>query len=159
MKPDTTQCTGCAVKTAKETVSRRDFVSMATLSAVALTLTACGSGGGDDITGPIPPGVGEVTVRVADFPALNAVGGVAKVRNSPPVAMTRTSSGFVAFSMSCTHQGTTVGINDDGTIFCPNHGAEFTSAGIWTGGQRTSSLVRLPVVIDSGGINATITLG
>jgi Rieske Fe-S protein len=161
MNPDTTKCSGCAVKTAKATVSRRDFVSMATLSAVALTLTACGGGAGgdDDITGPVPPGVGEVTVRVGDFPTLTAVGGIAKVRNSPPVAMTRTANGLVAFSMSCTHQGTTVVINDDGTIFCPNHGAEFTSAGVWTGGQRTSSLVRLPVALDATGANATITLG
>jgi Rieske Fe-S protein len=159
MNPDTTKCSGCAVKTAKETVSRRDFVSIATLSAIAVTLSACGGAAGDGVTGPIPPGVGEVTVRVTDFPTLATVGGIAKVRNSPPVAMTRTSNGLVAFSMSCTHQGTTVVINTDGTIFCPNHGAEFTSGGVWTGGQRTSSLVRLPVAVDSGGTNATITLG
>jgi cytochrome b6-f complex iron-sulfur subunit len=159
MKPDTTMCSGCAVKTAKETVSRRDFVSAATLSAIAVALTACGGGGGDDVTGPVPPGVGEVTVRLADHPALASMGGFAKVRNSPPVAMTRTSSGLVAFSMSCTHQGTTVVFNTDGTIFCPNHGAEFTNEGVWTGGQRTRNLVRLPVALDSGGTNATITLG
>jgi Rieske Fe-S protein len=158
MKPDTTMCSGCAVKTAKETVSRRDFVSIATLSAVAATLSACGAGG-EGTTGPVPPGVGEINIRLADFPVLAQTGGIAKVRNSPPVAMTRTASGLIAFSMSCTHQGTTVGINDDGTIFCPNHGAEFTSAGIWTGGQRTRNLVRLPVVVDSGGANATVTLG
>ncbi len=158
MKPDTTKCSGCAVGSARTAVSRRDFVSMATLSAVAVTLAACG-GGGDDVTGPVPPGVGEVTVRLADFPALAAMGGIAKVRNSPPVAMTRTASGFIAFSMSCTHQGTTVTINTDGSIFCSNHGAEFTSQGVWTGGQRTRNLVRLPVVVDSGGTNATITLG
>lgn len=159
MKPDTTKCSGCAVSSAAATVSRRDFVSMATLSAVAVTLAACGSGEAGGTTGPIPPGVGEVTVRVADFPTLAAMGGIAKVRNSPPVALTRTSSGLVAFSMSCTHQGTTVVIDTDGSIFCPNHGAEFTSQGVWRGGQKTSSLVRLPVVVDAAGTNATITLG
>lgn len=96
MKPDTTKCSGCVVQSASAKVSRRDFVSMATLSAVAVTLAACGGGGGDDVTGPIPPGVGEVTVRVTDFPALATMGGIAKVRNSPPVAMTRTSTGLVA---------------------------------------------------------------
>jgi cytochrome b6-f complex iron-sulfur subunit len=142
-------------------VSRREFLSAATMSAVALTLAACGSGGGgdDDITGPVPPGVGEITVRVADFPGLASVGGVARVRSSPPVAMTRTSSGFLAYSLSCTHQGTTVLINANNTLQCPNHGAEFTSAGVWTGGQRTSNLVRLPVAMDATGANATITLG
>ncbi len=159
MKPDTTKCSGCAVQTAKETVSRRDFVSIATLSAIAVTLSACGGGGGDPVTGPIPPGVGEVTIRLADFPALAASGGFAKVRNSPPVAMTRTANGLIAYSMSCTHQGTTVVFNTNGTIFCPNHGAEFSKEGVRTGGQQTSNLVRLPVTVDSGGINATITLG
>ncbi len=160
MKPDTTKCSGCAVNSARETVSRRDFVSMATLTAVAATLAACGGGAGeDDVTGPVPPGIGEVTVRLADFPALVAMGGIAKVRNSPPVAMTRTTTGLIAFSMSCTHQGTTVIINTDGSIFCPNHGAEYSKEGVWTGGYRTRSLVRLPVVVDSAGTNATVTLG
>jgi Rieske Fe-S protein len=159
MKPDTTKCSGCAVNSARETVSRRDFVSIATLSAIAATLTACGSGGGDDVTGPVPPGVGEVTVRLSDFPGLAPMGGIAKVRNSPPIAMARTTTGLIAFSLSCTHQGTTVVIDTDGSIFCPNHGAEFTSQGIWKGGERTRNLVRLPVVVDAGGTNATVTLG
>ena len=157
MKSDTTKCSGCAIGTVA-TVSRRDFVSMATLSAVAVTLTACGAGAEGGTTGPVPPVAGEVTVKVSDFAALGTVGGVAKVRNSPPVALARTASGYVAFSMSCTHQGTTVLIQSDNTIMCPNHGAEYTSAGVWTGGQRTSSLVRLPVTVDASG-NATITLG
>ena len=130
---------------------------MATMSAVALTLAACG-GGADGATGPGPGGTGEIVVKVSDYPTLAAVGGVAKVKNSPPVALSRTASGYIAFSMSCTHQGTTTVLNGDGTIFCPNHGAEFTSAGVWTGGERTSNLVRLPVAVDSSG-NATITLG
>ncbi len=157
MKSDTTKCSGCAVGKAAA-LSRRDFVSMATLSAVAVTLTACGAGAEGGTTGPVPPGVGEVTVKVSDFAGLAAVGGVAKVRNSPPVALARTSSGYVAFSMSCTHQGTTVMINPNSTIFCPNHGAEYSSTGVWTGGQVTSSLRRLPVAVDASG-NATITLG
>jgi Rieske Fe-S protein len=156
---DVTVCRGCAARS--DGVSRREFLSAATMSAVALTLAACGGGGGDDeITGPIPPGVGEITVRITDFPALASVGGVARVRSSPPVAMTRTATGFVAFSLSCTHQGTTVTINSNNTLRCSNHGAEFSSLGVWTGGaQRTTNLVRLPVVPDAAGTSATITLG
>ena len=155
MKPGTTQCSGCALR--GRTVSRRDFVSAATLSAVAMALTACG--GEDGPTGPISPGVGEIAVRITDFPVLSTVGAVAKVRNSPPVALARTSDGFIAFSLSCTHRGYTVVIDDDYTIFCPNHGAEYTATGVWRGGQRTTSLVRLPVQVDSNAVNATITLG
>jgi len=147
-------------------VTRRDFVSMATLSAVALALTACG-GGGDgvtatDTTGPVNPGTGTRSVRLADFPTLAVVGSAVKVSNSPPVALARTAAGnagIIAYSLSCTHQGTQVLIGSDFTIRCPNHGALYTAAGVWRGGFRTPSLVRLPVEVDAGATNATITLG
>ena len=157
MQADNEGCTGCAVR--KRAVSRRDFVSVATMSAVAIALTACGGAAGDDPTGPIDPGTGTFTVKPGDYPALAAVGGTVKIRNSPPVALAKTSGGLVAFSLSCTHQGTTTVVDDDFTIFCPNHGAQFTAAGVWKGGQRTSSLVRLPVSLDGAGTTATITLG
>lgn len=153
MAENTTACAGCSLRDAA--VSRRDFVSMATLTAVAAVLTACG--GGSD--GSTAPATGDIAISLASFPELATVGQVAKVRNSPPVALARTSSGLVAFSMACTHQGTTVVIDSDKTIFCPNHGATFTFAGVWTGGERTSNLRRLPVSVDGGGTTATITLG
>ena len=149
-------CAGCAVR--ENAVTRRDFVSMATMSAVALALTACG-GSADDSTGPVSPGTGTFTIKPADFAALATVGGTVKVRNSPPVAVSRTASGLVAFSLSCTHQGTTTVIDNDYTIFCANHGAMFTSAGVWKGGQPTSNLVRLPIALDAAGTTATISLG
>jgi cytochrome b6-f complex iron-sulfur subunit len=156
MKSDTQACASCAVRA--NAVSRRDFVSMATLSAVAVALTACGAGD-DGSTGPVSTGTGTFTVKPADFAPLASIGGAVKVRNSPPVALAKTASGLVAFSLSCPHQGTTVVIDSDFTMFCPNHGAMFTAAGVWTGGQRTSSLVRLPVSMDASGTTATITLG
>jgi cytochrome b6-f complex iron-sulfur subunit len=155
MKDESQACTGCAVK--EHMVTRRDFVSIATMSAVTLALTACG-GAADDSTGPGSGGTGTFVVKPADFPALNVVGGAAKVRNSPPVALAKTSNGLIAFSLACTHQGTNVVIDSDYTMFCPNHGAMFSATGVWTGGQRTSNLVRLPVALDTSGM-ATITLG
>ena len=157
MAEENNTCAGCAVR--ENSVSRRDFVSMATLSAVAAALTACGGSAGDGATGPGTGGTGTFTVKPADYPALATIGGTVKVRNSPPVALAKTSGGLVAFSLSCPHQGTTVVIDNDFTMFCPNHGAMFTAAGVWTGGQRTSGLVRLPVALDTAGTNATITLG
>jgi cytochrome b6-f complex iron-sulfur subunit len=148
-------CDSCAVR--ERALSRRDFVSLATMSAVAVALSACG--GGDDSTGPTSTGVGTFTVKPGDFAALNTVGGAVKVRNTPPVAVAKTASGLVAFSLACTHQGTTVVIDSDYTMFCPNHGAMFTSAGVWTGGERTSNLRRIPLVLDDTGTTATITLG
>jgi Rieske Fe-S protein len=158
MKTDTTQCSGCIVR--DKAVSRRDFVSAATLSAMAVVLTACGGGSEEGATGPIEPGTGQIAISLANFPELATVGSVARVRITPPVAMARTSTGLVAFSLSCTHQGTTVLIEDDRTLQCPNHGARFTFDGIWVNSsQRTSSLVRLPVAVDAGGTTATVTLG
>jgi Rieske Fe-S protein len=157
MKTDTTPCAGCIV--GEQAVSRRDFVSAATLSAMAVVLTACG-GGEDGATGPIEPGTGQIAISLASFPELATVGSVARVRITPPVALARTSTGLVAFSLSCTHQGTTVLIEADRTLQCPNHGARFTFDGIYVNSaQRTSSLVRLPVVVDSAGTTATVTLG
>ena len=167
---ETPKCSGCAVGKASAGVSRRDFVTLATLSAVTVALSACGGGAEAGVSGPQvpgvpapgpnvgPPGTGSATVKLSDFPALNVVGGVAKVVSTPPVAVARTdASTYVAFSMACTHQGTTVNINANGSILCPNHGAQYTSAGIWSGGFPATSLVRLPVVVDASG-NATITI-
>jgi Rieske Fe-S protein len=156
MQEETKACASCAVR--DHAVTRRDFVSMATMSAVALALAACG-GEDDGSTGPGNLGTGTFTIKTTDFPVLATVGSAVRVRSSPPVAVAKTAGGLVAFSLSCPHQGTTVVIDSDYTMFCPNHGAMFTAAGVWTGGQRTSSLFRLPVSLDTAGTTATITLG
>lgn len=145
-------CSGCARRGTD--VSRRDFVSAAALSVVAVALTACGVSDGS--TGL---GTGTVTVTLANYPALAAVGGVARVNSSPALAMTKTSSGYAAFSLACTHEGTTVSVLSNGTLQCPNHGAQFSSSGTWTGGFRTSSLRSVPVAVGADGTTATITLG
>lgn len=154
---DKQSCSGCRL--ADAAVSRRDFVSMATMSALAVALTACSGGDTEESTGPVSPGTGQVIVLLTDFPALSAVGATVRVRNLPPIAVSRTTTGLVAFSLSCTHQGTPVNIRTDFTLLCPNHGAQFTAAGVWTGGQRTTSLVRLPLTVDQAGTTATIMLG
>jgi Rieske Fe-S protein len=155
-------CTGCVLATAA--VSRRDFVSQATLSAIALALTACGGGGGDGPSSPPaatpkPPVITTpLVITLVNFPALATVGGVERVSSQPAIAMARTAAGLVAYSLECTHAGTTVNINGNRTLKCPNHGAEFAFDGTWTGGeQQTSSLFRLTVVMDPSGATASIT--
>ena len=142
---------------------RRSFLSTAFLASVgAVLLEACGDGE-IGLTGPQAGALAEpLVVTLASFPALATVGGIARVDSGTnrPIAVVRTAADtYVAVTMICAHQGYRPIEIVGGRFICPNHGAEFTSAGIWTGGQRTSSLVRLPVVIDSGGVNATITLG
>lgn len=155
MSSEPKMCTGCALSA--DGASRREFLSQAALAAIAVTLTACGGSDGPSSPGP---GVGEFVVRLADFPALSAVGSVAKVRSDPPVALARTATGFVAYSLACTHQSTQVNINSNFTLRCPNHGAQFAFDGTWTGGtQITTSLVRLRSATDSASSSVTITLG
>ena len=55
--------------------------------------------------------------------------------------MARTASGFVAYSLRCPHQGTTVNIVGTTSWKCPNHDATFDANGTWTGGQLTTALV------------------
>ncbi len=166
-------CNGCPLTAATPApaesaeVTRRHFVSVATLSAIALTLSACGGGelsAEERLTALGPPtptpspttppttpptmppanppvGLNQIGVTIASFPSLLAVGGVAKVNSSPPVALARTATGFVAYSLRCPHAGTTVNLTG-GTWVCPNHKAQFSGTGTWTGGEtRTTNLV------------------
>ena len=129
-------------------VGRRTFLSAATLAAVAALLEACGMGGGlDFFTGPSG---GAITVKLPDFPALAATGGIARVDNGNgrPTALVRTgASSFLGVTMVCTHQGTTININGSGFL-CPNHGARYGSTDVWQGGQVTSSLATYTATFD-----------
>ena len=140
-------CDAMAAK--RNGVSRRTFVSAATLATVAAMLEACGATGG--LSGPGGSG-GAFTVSLANFSALASVGGVARVDggSGSPVALVRTgTSSFVALSMVCTHEGTTIGITSGG-FTCPNHGAKFDTSGNWVTSQtRASNLVSFGTTYDS----------
>ena len=161
MMVDIRTCGGCAVASAA--LSRRDFVSQATLAAVAVALSGCGGGSGGGPTSPPfvpkPPALPTpLIITLANFPALATVGGVARVSSQPPIALARTSTGLVGFSLECTHAGTTVDIRSNFTLKCPNHGAEFSFDGSWTGGeQQTSSLFRVTVTPDASGATVAIS--
>jgi cytochrome b6-f complex iron-sulfur subunit len=140
---DVPSCAGCAASG----FSRRQFVSAATLVAVAAILESCtaatGPGGGSTSGGPI-------TVKLSNFPALSAVGGIARVDSGgSPTALVRTgTSTFIGLSMICTHQGSTIAITN-GSFTCPNHGARFNSSGAWIGGQSASNLQSFSATYDA----------
>jgi Rieske Fe-S protein len=97
-------------------------------------------------------------ITLANFPALATVGGAARVSSQPPIALARTATGLVGYSLECTHAGTTVDLLGNFTLKCPNHGAEFAFDGTWTGGtQQTSSLFRVTVTPDATGATASIS--
>lgn len=139
-------------------LGRREFLGAAALTALALLETACGDGeiGG---TGPDDtPSGSSLVVTVANFAALASVGGAARVDGGSgrPVALVRTgATTFNAFSLVCTHEGTTVNLTSSGFL-CPNHGARFSSAGIWQGGQVTSDLKTLVATFNAAAGTVTV---
>jgi Rieske Fe-S protein len=97
------------------------------------TATSGDTAGGTVPASEIPPG----TAKVVD------VGG-------SPVVVAQPSSGeFVAFSASCTHQGTVVTAGDGLTLTCPNHGSQFNANdGSVVTGPATSPLPSVRVTQD-----------
>ena len=131
-------------------VGRREFLGAATFTALTLLQSACGDG---QIGGTAPDGTsgGTLVVTLSQFSALASVGGVARVDggSGTPVALVRTgTASFTALSLVCTHEGSTVNITGAGFL-CPNHGARFSSVGVWQGGQVTTNLHSLPSTHDA----------
>ena len=151
-------CRGCAERTTDAApaagLGRRTFIAQSAILAAAAALAACGAAG--HVTAPTLSG--STSIKVSDYPALASVGGVALVNISGnPLAIVHTdASTYVALSRVCPHQGSIVNFTGNGFL-CPNHGAQFTEAGIWVGGQRTSSLHSYPTTFDS--TTATLTIG
>ena len=143
----TGRCSGCGG------LDRRTFLSQATLATVAALLAdACGTGVWDPVSpqANVVPSSG-LSFRLADYPALASVGGMVTVHTATggPMALVRSAtSTFVALSLVCPHQGTTVTVQGSG-FFCPNHGAKFSATGVWTGGQATANLTSYPVTYDA----------
>ena len=142
--------------------SRRQFIGQSMLAAVAALLTtSCGDGeiGG---VGPAAPVVLEdgFTIRIADFAALQQVGGIARVdgSTSTPLAVSRLGPNtFAALSMICPHAGyKPISIISNG-FRCPNHRALFAADGNWIGGQRTRDLQSYPATYNAGA--GTLTIG
>lgn len=101
-----------------------------------------------------------IAITIANFPALANIGGAAGsvgLVNGGPVALVRASATtFVAFSMRCTHAGTTVRVenyaNSGSAFHCPNHGALFSNSGAVLASSpiRTSPLTMLQVSYKAG---------
>lgn len=142
-------------------LDRRAFLANSGMLAVgALLASACGDGQiGGTVNGPPVAGNETVTVRTADYASLAAVGGIARLTGtSRPIALVRSgASTYRAFSMICTHEGTTIEIvNGSRSFRCPNHGAEFASSGVRTGGQVTNNLIELQVTVDTAAGAVTV---
>ena len=73
------------------------------------------------------------------------------------VVLTRTSSGVVAFSRSCTHQGSLVAPTGGNQLTCPSHGAVFNaSTGAVIEGPASRALAQYKVSERNGAIYITL---
>lgn len=97
-------------------------------------------------------GNGRVSVKLKSLPELSKIGGSVGIGNvkGKPVAITRTgNSSYVAFSLSCPHQGVKLSWEENGWI-CDAHGSEFKADGELVLGPATTRLPRVPMKIAKG---------
>ena len=135
-----------------ELIGRRTFLSESVLAAAALALAACSG----DVSGP--PATVSSSLKVASYPALAVVNGIATVNLSgAKLAIVRTgASSFLALSLVCPHQGGSISTNGSGFL-CSRHGARFNGTGTWIGGERTTSMRSYPATYDAA--TDTLTIG
>ena len=146
-------CDRCVAAHGEPTVDRLTFLKQSAAAIAAVALAACGAG---SLTAP--ESLSATTIALASNPALANVGGVitTSIDHSPVAIVRESSTTFAAFSLICPHQGSTVQARTS-DFRCPGHGATFSLAGTWTGGQRTSNLRSYPAVYDSAA--GTVTVG
>src|SRR5438105_12615697 len=98
--------------------------------------------------GTYPPLTGgAVTLQVADYPSLQADGGVVegKAAGYPdPIIVVRIQGSFQVLSAVCPHLGCTV-LPSGGGFLCPCDQSKFTLGGGFISGPAQSNLVALPV--------------
>lgn len=95
---------------------------------------------------------GRIKVRLRTIPELSKVGGSVGIGNvrGTPVAIARTGeSTYIAFSLSCPHQGVKVARVEDGWE-CPAHLSQFEADGDLVLGPATTRLRRVPIKVSRG---------
>lgn len=113
------------------------------LGALGVAAVLAGCGGGDDAGGGDAPASGAVLTPTADVP----VGGGVILDG---IVVTQPTEGeFLAFTATCTHQGTQLDAVTDEGIRCPLHGSYFSvTDGAPTQGPATSPLSEVAVTVD-----------
>jgi Rieske Fe-S protein len=142
-------CAGC---------SRRQFLASASVLSLSALAVACGDGViSEPAVRPEFPN-STFTLNPDTTPGLQQVGGRAVITSGSesPVLIERVGAKqYRALSLICPHKGTIVEVKSSG-FTCPNHLARFDSDGTWVGGQQTTNLAPVGVVLNADG---TITVG
>ncbi|MBL0171477.1 MAG: Rieske 2Fe-2S domain-containing protein [Gemmatimonadaceae bacterium] len=134
-------------------LDRRGFLGTASMVSIGALLAACGDGVFDGPESRLELVRDPIRIDPRLYPDLQTVGGRAVITapgRAPMVVETTAVRQYRAFSLVCPHNGTVVGVVEDGYT-CPNHGARFSRNGVWTGGQSTVDLTPIVVTVDSDG--------
>ncbi len=123
-------------------MERKEFLSLLGLGALAIACGDCLGGctnpnGGDGITAPANVDF-TLDLTNAAFAGLKTVGGYLY---NAGVIVAHAQSGYVAVSLQCTHQGTSVVFDvSNNSFFCPAHGSRFSLSGAVLNGPAGSPL-------------------
>jgi Rieske Fe-S protein len=98
------------------------------------------------------------TIKIADNPALDNVGGFVLVKNTSAgnVLIVRIGDAqYVAMSDICPHKQCRVNVKSAILIKCPCHGSAYKIDGTYVSGPSHKSLHQFRVAVDSGVITVT----
>jgi cytochrome b6-f complex iron-sulfur subunit len=119
-------------------------------------LAACGKKSETADLMPVPPTNVNFTINLNT--EITAVG---QSKTSSGVIVVRVASGnvpasFTAVQVACSHEGTSIEYNvNQGKFICPNHGSNFTNAGVVSLGPATVNLKKYTVAVS--GTTLTVT--
>lgn len=152
------------MNTTEESINRLAFLKQLGLNGAALVAFYCAGGAlsscsksGSSIN-PAPPlsssGV-TLDLTTAAYASLKNVGSYAYSGN---ILVARVKSGsYIALSKVCTHDGTTVQyVAGSDSIYCPNHGAKFTTTGAVAQGPANSPLTQYKTILSADGNTLTV---
>ena len=138
--------------TAPATITIRPLTTALAAGTYTVVVTVSGTGVvARSIAITLTIAAGGLAVTLAAWPALANVGGVAGsvgTLNFSGVAIVRTgASSYVAFSLTCPHEGYLVGVINGQSFRCTRHGATWHSTGVLMADSplRTSALSTLKV--------------
>lgn len=144
-----------------ESMSRLEFLKSLGLGGSALlafyctgALSACKNS--TETVTPIDPNGITLDLTTSAYAALKTVGGYAYTGN---ILVARVKNGsYIALSKVCTHEGTTVQyVASSDSIYCPNHGARFSTTGAVTQGPANRPLTQYKVTPSTDGKTLVIT--
>ncbi len=137
-----------------------DELGLTRRQALAAAAALCGFGAAAATSAGTAQASGALKIRLADYPALSKVGGVASVGSlgSVPVAVVRTSTRtYTALSRRCPHQGVAVTPRGSGFVCLPpGHGSQFAANGDFLSGVAGRSLTRLKTRRRGGNLFVTV---